>query len=569
PRNLKRRREADSKYCKVPSSSSSSFIEKGQHSHPGICNTHENKPHYSFRHFGYREAEGPREVCSRLWFLCSQWLKPERRTKEQILELLILEQFLAVLPPELQSWVKDRDPETCAQAVALAEDFMLRQEEEALGAGGELLLVCSQSLLASFLCPSTSLQKKDAHCNSVFILAGDEWMCGNEPNQAGNPAEVEPHAMLLRGAEQNLSWSPNLGDEASESQQGNCLAEEEDNLIDHQGRYEELEDRIFQQGLPEDQHEKGPLGCVKVLRETSDLLAHGIIQANRALFKCPDCGQNFNNRSVLIKHQRIHTGEKPFTCSVCGKGFRQHSHLVNHERIHTGEKPYGCPSCGKSFGDPSHLIRHKRTHMRERPYKCLVCGKSFCTGNELLMHERIHTSEKPCQCAACGQSFTRMSVLISHQRMHTGEKPHKCSECEKCFQYNSQLAKHQRIHTGEKPYECSECGKCFRQHSQLVNHQGIHTGEKPYKCPECGKCFRQQSQLVKHQRIHTGEKPYKCAECGKCFRQHSQLGSHQRIHTGERPYACSDCGRAFSDPSHLNRHKRTHTGEKPSIESAG
>ncbi|KAF7237341.1 hypothetical protein EYD10_15943 [Varanus komodoensis] len=87
-------------------------------------------PRQRFRQFLYREAEGPRDACSRLWELCHQWLKPERHSKEQILELLILEQFLAVLPPEMQSWVSEGSPETCAQAVVLAEGFLLRQQPE-------------------------------------------------------------------------------------------------------------------------------------------------------------------------------------------------------------------------------------------------------------------------------------------------------------------------------------------------------------------------------------------------------------------------------------------------------
>lgn len=82
-----------------------------------------------FREFLYQEAEGPREACGWLWYLSCQWLKPERHSKEQILELVTLEQFLAILPPEIQSWVKDGQPQSCAQAVALAEGFLVKQRE--------------------------------------------------------------------------------------------------------------------------------------------------------------------------------------------------------------------------------------------------------------------------------------------------------------------------------------------------------------------------------------------------------------------------------------------------------
>ncbi|KAM6472104.1 uncharacterized protein PHA67_003708 isoform 1-T2 [Liasis olivaceus] len=82
-----------------------------------------------FRQFRFQEIEDPRRVYGQLQRLCRQWLKPERRTKEQILELLILEQFLASLPPDLQSWIRAGGPDTCSQAVALVEDFLLNQQE--------------------------------------------------------------------------------------------------------------------------------------------------------------------------------------------------------------------------------------------------------------------------------------------------------------------------------------------------------------------------------------------------------------------------------------------------------
>ncbi|XP_052579170.1 zinc finger and SCAN domain-containing protein 29 isoform X1 [Peromyscus californicus insignis] len=76
-----------------------------------------------FRRFHYQEVAGPREAFSQLWELCCRWLRPEVRTKEQIVELLVLEQFLTVLPGEIQNWVQKQCPENGEEAVTLVEDL--------------------------------------------------------------------------------------------------------------------------------------------------------------------------------------------------------------------------------------------------------------------------------------------------------------------------------------------------------------------------------------------------------------------------------------------------------------
>uniref|UniRef100_A0A8D1A6G5 Zinc finger with KRAB and SCAN domains 2 n=1 Tax=Sus scrofa TaxID=9823 RepID=A0A8D1A6G5_PIG len=86
-----------------------------------------------FRQFCYDDVTGPHEAFSKLWELCCRWLKPEMRSKEQILELLVIEQFLTILPEKIQAWAQKQCPESGEEAVALVihlekENRRLRQQ---------------------------------------------------------------------------------------------------------------------------------------------------------------------------------------------------------------------------------------------------------------------------------------------------------------------------------------------------------------------------------------------------------------------------------------------------------
>ncbi|KAF5925172.1 piggyBac transposable element-derived protein 1 isoform X1 [Diceros bicornis minor] len=76
-----------------------------------------------FRQFCYQEVAGPREALAQLRGLCHQWLRPETHTKEQILEVLVLEQFLNILPGELQACVQAYPLESGEEVVIALENL--------------------------------------------------------------------------------------------------------------------------------------------------------------------------------------------------------------------------------------------------------------------------------------------------------------------------------------------------------------------------------------------------------------------------------------------------------------
>nr|XP_008525402.1 PREDICTED: zinc finger protein 444 [Equus przewalskii] len=82
-----------------------------------------DSPWHRFRRFHLGDAPGPREALGLLRALCRDWLRPEVHTKEQMLELLVLEQFLSAFPADIQAWVCSRGPQSGEEAVALLEEL--------------------------------------------------------------------------------------------------------------------------------------------------------------------------------------------------------------------------------------------------------------------------------------------------------------------------------------------------------------------------------------------------------------------------------------------------------------
>ncbi|XP_064134554.1 zinc finger protein 449-like [Loxodonta africana] len=432
-----------------------------------------------FRQFQYQQAAGPREAFNSLWELCSQWLKPTIHSKEEILELLVLEQFLTILPSEIETWVRLYRPENRERALALVEDLQreleIPEQQEA-----------------------TVAEEQIPQAGPQYPRDGDDRECQPFSEPAAQVNEMHDKLKLENPWPRRYRFLFLLlgFDIGSENEENISQQKKLENA--HPFNFTFEGNALHARVLPEKYKQ------LENKQENLPYLSELVGDQNHPLGEKPS-GSNLEEHLIPKPNKKKSPRGKPHQCSHCGKRFPQKSQLTGHQIIHSGTEPYHCPECGKSVLRRSDFYRHQRLHIGKRPHECSIRKKQF----------------------------TRRSHLIDHHRIHLEGETYKCLECRKSFHHPSSLKRHLKTHTGEKPHRCDTCGKSFIRPAALTLHQTTHSGERPFKCNYCEKTFRRKPNLVIHLRIHTGEKPYKCSYCSQSFRQRTGLIMHQITHLTE------------------------------------
>ncbi|CAH7403536.1 Zscan5b [Phodopus roborovskii] len=408
--------------------------------------------HLKFRSFCPSKRSSPIQCLKEISELCHQWLRPDLHSKEEILDQLILEQFMISVPPKLQALVKESGVKSCKEL-----EKMLREDERPR----QWSIVNWKGRI--YLCRDPRVENREAMEDP-----------SNQSEEPPSRGQASPELQNLPETEKpsTSQKQESLMQTVPESKDPDCRRAEQDSGSESVRGWDKASMLVSQdpqpaQGpdatMPQEDAKLDAVTPFTHILEKRDTALSADLQSlcgpqaptcrggascadstedgklakaaqpqpvepvdplpGQARFECRECKRGFLYRSQFIIHQRSHTGERPFECSLCSKGFLQSSDLRVHQRTHTGEKPYVCRVCSKVFAHESTLLGHNRIHTKEKPYTCEHCGKCFSHKGNLNVHLRIHSDARPYACKECDAAFRQQGTLKRHVKTHSRMAP--------------------------------------------------------------------------------------------------------------------------------------------------
>ncbi|EPY86608.1 hypothetical protein CB1_000305011 [Camelus ferus] len=303
------------------------------------------KWHVSFRTFSGSEESDPIQDLRRLRELCRLWLRPDLHTKEQIMDKLVLEQFMTCMPLGCQVLVRESGVESCRDLEDLLRENRKPKKWTVVHIRGK-----------NFLVRDPEVQRAEAGVSDT----DDERKLFREPQSPMNGVRPENGQQVSRERQERPGVKALSTGRWLLTLVGPC---QEEKALQPETTPEsaDLEGLTPKRNVEEDMLE--------------DRKEAGALQAQPELQEGPDSGtaQGGKDAQEGMDLQRVHTGEKPSlrTCESTSESTRARS------RTAVTSAPRGPrPFCSKKE------ILDDWSPTRSKRWLQVKDNVSFCRGTE-------------------------------------------------------------------------------------------------------------------------------------------------------------------------------------------
>nr|Q923B3.3 RecName: Full=Neurotrophin receptor-interacting factor 1; AltName: Full=Neurotrophin receptor-interacting factor; AltName: Full=Zinc finger protein 110 [Mus musculus] len=579
-----------------------------------------------FRHFQYEESAGPQKAMSQLRKLCHQWLQPNTRSKKQILELLVLEQFLNALPEKFRVWVESQHPEDCKAVVALLENMTsVSKDDASLACSSEATDQLKEKRKGVATLPVTFAAEVPAEEPVTFQDVAvdfneEEWRL------LGPTQKTEYHDVMLEtlGNLVSVGWEPTLGNRELTpdspipvvkpihdpntndlSRNGTQSTVFESILEDGVKEMHSIESNqvgnLQEKGHPQKKFSESSKSQDQTSRHKSQGSLNEVLPRKYVKVKQKGTGKRKGRtntismtRGLRIRKQQKDSvewqGRSGSTPVTHGSSIKKQQQGSEQGKPGTSRDPITLTVPAKVYqkatgSEESIFMDSSDAMVPDVPPKIHQKGPEWHkvgeSNNSMLQGSSVqnHQMESGAGRASDNSLLTHALPVKSHQKGYKEGNVQGNRNSWKHIKPHQKGSKGERVEelsTSEKhvPYvknhlKTSERGKDREINASIkcdpyikTYYRGSDVG-RLRRANNCRKAFSLHAQQISFIKIHKGSQVCRCSECGKLFRNARYFSVHKKIHTGERPYMCMACGKAFVQSSSLTQHLRIHSGERP------